>query len=171
VNGEQHVKELISILQRELKTFTALSELLIIEEKGLVECDNNLLLDVLGRQEDVLSSIACLEKSRMEVVSRISKSFGLESETMTVSQIADRIEQPGKRELREVAHVLRETQENLRQKKATNTLLIRQGATMVENNLRYLVRRFGKGNTDSGTYSAQAQTHSVTGRIGVDGRM
>ncbi|MFC1485802.1 flagellar export chaperone FlgN [Candidatus Latescibacterota bacterium] len=171
MNGESHVTELISIQHREIRTFTALAELLIIEEKALVECDNNLLLDVLGRQEDVLSSIACLEKSRMEVVSRIAESFGLDSETVTVSQIADRVEQPQKRELGEVSHVLMEIQENLRQKKNTNVLLIRQGITMVENNLRYLVRRFGKGNTDSGTYSAQARTGAVTGSIGVDGRL
>jgi len=171
VNLNAAVSELTSILEREIRSFTTLFELLMIEEKGLVECDSALILDVLGRQEDVLSSIACLEKSRQEVVSRIGIALDLDTEALTISQIAEYIEPPEKRKLNETVHVLREIEENLQHKKITNTLLIRQGALLVENSLRYLVKKYGKGNLDSGTYHADARSGAVTGSIGVDGRM
>lgn len=171
VDCESDVHELIAILQREVRSFTTLLELLIIEEKGLVDSDNNLLIDVLGRQEDVLSSISCLEKSRAEIVSRIAAMMGIDADTATVSQIAERVDEPSKRELRETAHVLSQINEHLLRKKSTNTMLIRQGALMVENNLRYLLKACGRENVDAGIYSARAGKGQISGSIGIDGRM
>ena len=166
-----HIQELVAILQREIKSFTALLELLIIEEKGLIDCDNYLLIDVLGRQEDVLSSIACLEKSREDVIGRIAAQLGLDAAALTVSRISGYIDDPLRRELQETAHVLTEINENLKRKKVTNTHLIRQGAFMVENNLRYLLKASGREPMTRGTYAADARRGGVTGSIGVDGRV
>lgn len=171
MNGDKVVRELIAILQREVRSFTTLLELLIIEEKALLECDNNLLIDVLGRQEDVLSSIACLEKSRQELVDRCGELFGVDSDTVTISVLADHIPSPLDRELRETAHVLREINENLHRKKTSNTLLIRQGALIVENNLRCLMKAFGRTDAAPGVYNRGASTGPVSGSIGIDGRL
>jgi hypothetical protein len=171
VDCESGVRELISILQREIRSFTTLLELLIIEEKGLIDSDNNLLIDVLGRQEDVLSSISCLEKSRQDIVNRIAAEIGSSDEKLTVSQLADKLDNPLRWELRETAHVLSQINEHLQRKKTTNTMLIRQGALLVENNLRYLLRASGREKLNPGTYSSRAGKNSFSGSIGIDGRM
>ena len=61
VDMDHYFSELIDILKHEIRSFNTIVELLILEQKGLVECNNVLLLEVLERQEDVFSSIACLE--------------------------------------------------------------------------------------------------------------
>ena len=168
---ETSVTELISILQCEIKSFSTLLELLIIEEKGLIDSDNYLLIDVLGRQEDLMSSIACLEKSRQELVGRIASLLELDADTLTITKISGYLNDPLRRELQETAHVLTEINENLKRKKTINTLLIRQGAFMVENNLRYLLKACGKDTANSGIYASDARRGNVSGSISLDGRV
>jgi hypothetical protein len=171
MNIEPAVRELAGILAMEIRSFSTLHELLILEEKGLVECDRGLLAQTLGRQEDVLSSIACLEKSRVDTVSRIEDALGMEAGGLTVSSLAERLDEPQRRELRDAAHVLAGLQKNLKRRNVTNALIIRQGAAMVEGNLRFLMRRYGKPASDPGTYTAGARSGQVSGSIGLDGRM
>lgn len=171
MNIEPAVNELIAIMNMEIRSFSTLHELLMLEEKGLVECDRVLLIDAVGKQQDVLSSIACLEKSREDVVSRIGAALGVEAGTLTVSRLSELVPDTRKRELRDTAHVLAEIEKTLRRKNVTNTLLLRQGTMMVEGNLRYLMRKYGKKTLDSGTYNARARSGGLSGSIGVDGRM
>ncbi|MFC1541628.1 flagellar export chaperone FlgN [Candidatus Latescibacterota bacterium] len=165
------VIELKDILRREILSFNMIVELLILEEKGLVECDNNLLVHVLEREEDVFSSIACLEKSRVEIINKIAQLVDIDSEMLTVSKISEHVDNPLKQELIETAHVLAQINEDLKQKKITNNVLIKQGAMIVESNIRFILKTFCKDFSGDKTYTSKAHTPKISGNVHVDGRL
>ncbi len=171
VDLKQYTAELIDILRREIRSFNIIVELLILEEKGLVECDNNLLIKVLERQEDVFSSIACLEKSRIDIISRIAENIGEDPNTLTISKLAEIIDDPLKKELVETAHVLAQINEDLQKKKTTNARLIKQGALIVESNIRFILKAYGKENLIKNIYSSDADIGQISGGVCVDGKM
>ena len=171
VDLKKNISELIDILRREIRSFNIVVELLILEEKGLIECDNNLLIHVLEREEDVFSSIACLEKSRIDVVNKIAEQIGIDSKKLTISKLSKIVEDPFKKELVETAHVLLQINEDLKQKKATNNILIKQGAMIVEGNIRYTLKTFGKEGVLEDTYSSNADAPKISGGIHIDGRL
>ncbi len=168
---KKYISELIDILRREIRSFNTVVELLILEEKGLIECDNNLLIHVLEREEDVFSSIACLEKSRIDVVKKIAEQIGVDSEILTISELSKIVEDPIKKELVESAHVLLQINEDLKKKKATNNMLIKQGAMIIKGNIRYILKTFGKEGVLEGTYSSNADAPKISGGIHIDGRL
>ncbi|MFC1551469.1 flagellar export chaperone FlgN [Candidatus Latescibacterota bacterium] len=168
---ENLVVELKDLLRREIQSFNMIVELLILEEKGLIECDNNLLVHVLEREEDVFSSIACLEKSRTAIINKIALLIDEDSEMLTISKISEHVDEPLKRELLETAHVLSQLNEDLKQKKVTNNILIKQGAMIVENNIRYILKDYGKELTGDDIYTSSADAPQLSGSIHVDGRL
>ena len=169
--AEKTVRELISILRREIQSFNAIVELLILEEKGLVECNNYLLIEVIGRQEDVLSSIACLEKSRIECVFKIAHAVGTDADSLSITKIADLQGESLKKELLEAAHILSQINRDIQYKKKSNTLLIKQGAMIVDYNLRFLMKAMGKEDQVIDTYTAAANVGGVSGGMRVDGKL
>ena len=168
---EKYIKELTNILKRETLSFNTIIELLILEQKGLIECDNELLINVLERQEDVFSSIACLEKSRVDVIAKISKQIEEDSGALTVSRIVEMADEPLKNELIETAHVLSKISEDIKQKKTANAMLIKQGILIVENNIRFILKALGKDDMIKDMYSSYADSGQISGSICVDGRM
>jgi len=168
---KKYILELIDILRREIRSFNTVVELLILEEKGLIECDNNLLVKVLEREEDVFSSIACLEKSRMDIIRKIAEKIGEDPDRLTISKLSIIVDDPLKKELVETAHVLLKINEDLKQKKTTNNMLIKQGAMIVEGNIRYLLKTFGKEGMMENTYSSNADAPGISGSLHIDGRL
>ncbi|MFC1561265.1 flagellar export chaperone FlgN [Candidatus Latescibacterota bacterium] len=168
---KKYISELIAILRREIQSFNIVVELLILEEKGLIECDNNLLIKVLEREEDIFSSIACLEKSRMDVIKKIAEQIGTDPNKLTISKLSKVVEDHLKKELVETAHVLLQINEDLKQKKATNNMLIKQGAMIIEGNIRYILKTFGKEGVMEDTYSSNAGAPKISGGIHIDGRL
>ncbi len=168
---EKYIREITDILKREIRSFNTILELLILEEKSLVECDSQALAEVLERQEDVFSSIACLEKSRMDIIKKIAEQIGTDPKKLTISQLSKVVEDPLKKELVKTAHVLLQINEDLKKKKATNNMLIKQGAMIIEGNIRYILKTFGKEGMLEETYSSNADAPKISGGIHIDGRL
>jgi len=168
---KQYISKLIDILRREIRSFNTIVELLILEGKGLVECDNELLINVLEKQEDIFSSLACLEKSRTDIIMKIAEEMGEDPNTLTISKLAEIIDEPLKRELVETAHVLLQINEDLKQKKTTNNMLIKQGIMIMESNIRYILKAFGREDMLRNIYSSNADAGHISGSVCIDGRM
>jgi len=168
---KQYISKLIDILRREIRSFTAVVELLILEGKSLVECDNELLNNVIEKQEDVFSSIACLEKSRVDIIKKIAEKIDEDPNTLTVLKLAEIIDDPLKKELVEAAHVLSQISEDLKQKKTINNMLIKQGIMIVESNIRYILKAFGREDILKDMYSSRADDSYVSGSVYIDGKM
>jgi len=171
VDNEHLFGELIDILKREIQSFNKIIELLILEQKGLVECDNGLLIEVLENQGDVLSSIACLEKSRIGVVARIAEHFGEDPETLTVTRLSKFAGETIRKQLLDIAHVLSTINEDIRYKKISNTLLINQGIVLVVNQIRFILKALGKEEMIRDIYSPEAGAVSFSGSISLDSRI
>lgn len=167
----KYISELIDVLRHEIRSFNILVELLILEEKGLVECDNDLLIKVLEKQEDVFSSIACLEKSRADIIARIAESICIEPEMLTISEIAEYADVQQKEKLVETAHILAQIHGDINNKKTTNSLLIKQGIMLVESNIRLILKAVGKEDMLKEIYSSNAETQQISGSMHIDGRL
>lgn len=168
---QKPVTELIAILRREVQSFNTVVELLILEEKGLIECNNQLLVQVIDRQEDVFSSIACLEKSRMDCIRKIAELVDRDPDTLTITGIAAFSGEPEHRELLETAHVLNEINRDIQRKKKTNAMLIRQGILLVEQNIRIILKAFGRPEAVSDRYTRTAAVEGLRGGIHIDGKL
>ena len=167
----EHVLELIQILKREIQSFNAIIELLILEEKSLIKFDTKSLTELIGRQEDVFSSIACLEKSRQDILVRISQITGEDPQKMTVSKLSDMIDDPVKKKLVEAGHILDAVYKDMKLKKTSNAMLIRQGMVLIENDIRAIHKALGKKYTDNVVYTSASRRENKLGSIRVDGRM
>jgi hypothetical protein len=168
---EKMARELLSILRREIQSFNMIVELLILEEKGLVECNNDLLGDVIQRQEDVLSSIACLEKSRIECVFKIASALDMDADSLSLSKIVEISDDSLKKELLETAHILTRINKDIQHKKKSKALLIKQGAMIVDYNIRFLMKAMGKKDQIVDTYTETASVGGVSGGMRVDGKL
>jgi len=168
---ESIIAELLEVLKMEVRSFTTVIELLILEEKSLISCDTPALADVIDRQGDVLSSIACLEKSRFEILDRIAREMGMKRDDIVLSDIAGLVGDPFRKELIETGTVLASIYEDMKRRKVSNTLLIRQGVMMVENDIRLLMRALGRENDRSGLYSRSAAANTPNGSLRINGRI
>ena len=168
---QKHIVELTDILRHEIRSFNTIIELLILEEKGLIESDNQLIVKVLEKQEDVFSSIACLEKSRMNLIEKIAENIGTIQETLTITKIAKYAEESYKSDLLESAHVLSKIIKDISKRRNSNSMLIRQGMAMIESNIRFLLKTMGKDDLSHELYSSKADLKGLNGSLRIDGRI
>ncbi len=168
---ESYISELLDIMKREIQSFNAVNELLMLEEKSLVEFNTRDLADNLDRQEDVFSSIACLEKSRMDVVARIGELIGENPDSLTVSRLAALADESQSRKLLEYGHVLKTIHDEIRKKKVTNTMLVKQGIMFVESDIRVIMSSLGRTLNGKEGYSGRAKHPPLSGSVYIDGRM
>ena len=166
-----YVNELMDILKREIQSFNTVSELLILEEKSLIDFNTRELAENLEKQEDVFSSIACLEKSRMQVLVKIGELSGEEPESLTIKKLASMVGNPLKKELLETGHVLNTIHADIKKKKATNTMLIRQGILLVESDIRTILNALGAIGEKKTGYTKRAKQNPLSGGVYIDGKM
>ena len=171
VGLDRHIAELIDILKMEIRSFNIINELLILEEKAHVSCDSAALADITGRQGDVLSSVACLEKSRMEILGRIAWDTGREIRDLDVTGLAKLAMAELRKELLESGKILSTIYADIKRRKAANSLLIRQGIIMVENDIRLLLNIRARGDGKAALYSPGQPPPSRLGGVYFDGTM
>ena len=168
---QQHIEEITDILKREVRSFNAILELLIREEKCLIECDTEALSEVLEKQEDVFNSIACLERSRTDVLSKIAEETGDDPGLITISGLSEKIDGPVRRELIETGHVLMRLNEEIQRKKSTNTMLINQSIMLVESDLRLIVGAINRAQDNEAGYDSKADSNRTPHGVRLDQRM
>jgi len=170
MDAERYLAELVDVLKMEVRSFNAVIELLILEEKSLVAFDTASLAEVIDRQGDILSSIACLEKSRIALLEKIARETGRNTGDLTLSELAGMVEGPLRSELLETGDVLGYIYEDMKRKKIANTLLIRQGIMMVESDIRLLLRAVGGDRGKPAVYT-RGRDGWITGGIRIDGKL
>ena len=165
------VGELSDILKRETRSFSAIFELLVLEEKCLVNCDREGLRDVLERQGDIMSSIACLEKSRIELIAKIAELSGEKTESLTLIRLAALVDDPLHRELIETGHILSELHHDVTRKKNTNSMLIKQAMLMVENDIRLVLNAINTSERNNAVYSPASKPMRPAAGVCLDQRL
>lgn len=168
---DKHIAEITDILKREIRSFTTVFELLILEERSLVECDAEALAEVLQKQEDIFSSIACLEKSRMNVLTKISEKTGENPNIYTIPKLAELVNGALQKELFETGHILLRLNEDIHRKKASNAMLINQSIMLVESDIRLILNAVNRKENKEAVYTSQADSNSISGSVCIDERM
>ncbi|MBT4485146.1 MAG: hypothetical protein HOC71_15885 [Candidatus Latescibacteria bacterium] len=168
---KKSILEITDILKREIRSFNTILELLILEEKSLVECDTNALADILERQGDVLSSIACLERSRVDVLMKIAEQTKQDPDTLTVSSLTESAEGPIKKEFIESGHILARLNEDIQRKRATNAILINQAIMLVESDIRVILDTANRLENKETGYTPQAESERTSESVCIDERM
>lgn len=167
----QHIEELTNILKREIRSFSAVQELLILEERSLVECDNASLAIVLEKMEDVFSSIACLEKSREDIITKIVMESNSDPDTITISRLADLVEGAVRQELMDAGHILSQLNREIQRKKVSNTMLINQSIMLVESDIRMLLNAVNIPENPDNRYTKKAGVGKTANGVCIDQRM
>jgi hypothetical protein len=168
---ERYISELADVLKLEVKSFNAVIELLILEAKSLIVFDTAALAEVVERQGDLLSSIACLEKSRTDILEKISLETGVDRAGLTLSALADMAGEPLSKELLETGNVLEYLYEDMKRKKTANTILIRQGIMLVESDIRLLLKAAGGTRGRQVVYTRRRDAGWMPGGIRIDGKL
>lgn len=168
---DRHISELVDILKMEIRSFNTINELLILEEKALVSCDSATLADITGRQADVLSSVACLEKSRLEILDRIAWETGRETRDLNITGLTKLASAELRKELVDAGKILSSIYDDMKRRKASNTLLIRQGIVLVENDIRLLLNIRSHGEGKAALYSPGQPNPPRPGGAFFDGTM
>jgi len=171
VISEKYIKEIVDILRHEVRSFASIYELLVLEQKCLVECDTPGLVEILERQEDILNSIACLEKSRLEALARIALETGDSAHDMTVTQFAELADGQNKRDLLETGHILARLQEDIRSQKVRNNSLINQAIMFVQSDIRVILNCARKKKIGDPIYNGKATPENNGGGVCVDEKM
>ncbi len=166
-----YISALLDILRMEIRSFNAVIELLILEEKCLILCDSAGLAEVVGRQSDLISSIACLEKSRMDILERIAVESGKDANELTVAALSRLAGDARRKELTETAEILAHIHEDMKRKKISNSLLIRQGVMMVENDIRLIMSVCGRKEGKESMYTSSAGKRKNPGNFYLDGKI
>lgn len=167
---ETNIAEIAGILKREIRSFETILELLILEEKFLIDCDVNSLAGILERQEDVFSSIACLEKSRTEILEKIAEEMNVDADKISISFLKEHVGGDIRQELTETGHVLSRLNEDIQRKKAGNTMLINQSIMLVESDIRIILSSLNRNDSDP-AYNADAETGMTSQGVCIDQRL
>ena len=168
---DRHISELVDILKMEIRSFNTINELLILEEKALISCDSAAIADLTGRLGDVLSSVACLEKSRFEVLDRIAGETGRRANDLNVTVMATLTSADIRKDLVESGKILSAIYEDIKRRKSANSLLIRQGIVMVENDIRLIMNTRAQIGDKAALYSSGQATLPCPGGVYFDGTM
>ena len=168
---EKHISGIKDILKREIRSFNAILELLVLEEKSLVECNTESLAEILERLEDVLSSIACLERSRMDVICKIAEQTKEDPETYTVSRLAELVDGPLKKDFVETGHILASLNKDIQSKKTTNTMLLNQAIMLVDSDIRMILNAANRAENKEAVYTSQAESDQASQSVCLDERL
>lgn len=169
VGLDRHIAELVDILRIEIRSFNTINELLILEEKALVSCDSAAITNLIERQGDVLSSVACLEKSRQEVLDRIAWETGRDARDLNITGLSKLASPELKKDLLEASKIISTIYDDMKRRKASNTLLIRQSIIIVESDIRLLLNLRARGDGKATLYSQGQTLPARSGGVYIDG--
>lgn len=159
---KKYISDVRNILNREIRSFTTILELQILEEKSLVDNNMQALSEVIEKQEDIFSSIACLEKSRVDILAKIAEQTEVAPENFTISRLAESVDGQLRKELVENGHILSGLYEDIQRKRASNTMLINQAIMLVESDIRAIFNAVNKNENKEAVYTSDSVSDNTS---------
>jgi len=151
---EPLVTKFVEIMNQEVGCFTKLLDLLMGEQKSLIDNDIDSLQTVLQEQDNLLAQISGLEKKRLEVSTAISQKLKVEKGELTIGRLTRLVKGCQGVELEKLGNTLLELQRRIETANRNNKLLIKQSMRYVDRCLNILT-----GEAES------SKTYAKTGRI------
>ena len=132
------IDELLAILQKETDCYRTMQTVLAKEEESIGLSGKNRFDRVQGEKEDLVAKIGKLETIRRQLVDRMASSPDDGSPSVTVSQLADRLDAPDNQRLRSQAVELRSLIAKVHVQNKRNQQLIDQYLHLVKGSLHLL---------------------------------
>ena len=104
-------------------------------------------------------------------MTRIGEQIGRDPDTLNIRKLAKRTEGPQKKKLIETGHILEAIYGDIKKKKSSNALLIKQGIMLVESDIRVIMKTLGNPDNNLTGYKADAKPDQLSGGVRIDGRM
>ena len=149
------LNEIISLLEKETKCLEKILDFLIRQQDCLVKNDLKGLIEILSEKEDVVTSLSCLEKSRLENTVKLSACVKIPVSELTVNRISEIAEDDLKNRLQTAMKELRSLYDNIKKKRSLNQALIHQALEYTGNRLAFIRKVFGLSQTYSSDGDSQ----------------
>ena len=152
--------DLIEILENELKHYRILVSMLLEQRKCFAEGNMVSFEDINKRQGTMILKIKTLEEARKSVISQLSQWLGVPPEELTLSGLADLMDDPYKGQLIILREDIKSTIKNLENIKESNAYLVQHALHYVSGVLRI----FASSQSQNLRYSNDGQLEQDQGK-------
>ncbi|MDK2903478.1 MAG: hypothetical protein PWQ93_1397 [Clostridiales bacterium] len=150
------IKQLVSILQGETEIYDQMLELCREETKVLVAGNVKRLDEIVKIQTDLIKQVGIYEMQRVECVNCIADELHLESDKITVSTLAERLDDHESLELKSIQEHLSAVLAEFRDLNEMNSQLIKNSIDFIDYTLGLLLDVAEEIN-----YDAEGKTHKT----------
>jgi flagellar biosynthesis/type III secretory pathway chaperone len=133
--------DLSDLLHREFDAYRSLLSLLQKERRIVVDCSIEQLIQTNKEKENLVLKIRILEQSREAILEKIADQMGLSPDTLTLSQLEERLKEPFARQLGALRSKLSAILQSIREVNEENRVFLQHSVDFVKGSLaliRYL---------------------------------
>ena len=132
------LKELNTILAREIELHKHLLSLLQKEKECLIDLSTEELLENTKKKETCTLKIKILEESRLSLVKRLSTCFGISPQELTLSKLVSLVEEPYRSILDDARSTLRSLVRSIQESNQHNGAVVRDALHYCQRSLDFL---------------------------------
>jgi len=131
-------RKITEVVEREAACLEEFLKLLIDQQKYIVDNEIDNLKNGVARQQEIIKKIKNLEKSRIEILGRLSESENLDPKNLTISSLACHAEGEISEKLLQLQSSLLALHNKIEKAKRKNEFLIEHSMKYIEETIRLL---------------------------------
>ena len=148
-------KKIVDVVNREASCLEEFLNLLIDQQKFLVENDIENLKDGVAKQQQIISKVKALEKNRAQLVAQYSAGNDLNPKDVTISNLARRAEGEIADKLLGLQSTLMSLHQKIEKAKRKNEFLIEHSMKYIEGTIRLIAEHGAPRKSDYAPKSKQ----------------
>ena len=152
---EALLSDLRTLLKRQVENLRDLEVVLREQRDVLARRDVPGILESIRRQEECLNRVQAIERSRSDLMGRISGRMGVDPGGMTLKKLAESVDPETGAELRSMGEAIRATMEDIGRVNRNNRRLIKNSLAFIREMLGAVT---GKG-PEKSTYGSSGDLH------------
>ncbi len=159
--------ELLDLLDEEAACYREMQRILVDEETSISLSRKEPFDQVQNEKEFLVVKLQRLEESRKMLIGQLSEAYLTNGKSITISQLANFVEQPIRRRLLDRASCLRSIIGDVHEKNRHNQLMINQYLDLIKGSLKLLTNLIEESSIyqKPGTHQTSVGYHAGGGRI------
>ena len=159
--------ELLDLLDDETACYQDMQRILVDEETSISLSSKEPFDQVQNEKEFLVAKLQRLEESRKMLISRLSEAYLTNGKSITISQLANFVEQPIRRRLLDRASRLRSIIGHVHKKNRHNQMMINQYLDLIKGSLKLLTNLIEDNSIyqKPGTHQTSVGYHAGSGRF------
>lgn len=159
---QKAVDDLAGILERQIKNYGTLKDLVMEERKAIMGGDLGRLSEVTLQIEELIGSNNQLEIARIDIAGKVAKSLGLSKPGPTLALIAEHIDDGNRERLLDLRHRAIDAILEIKRGNRINAEMLNYSAELTDSVLRRLAEAGSCDPTYGSTGEAKKKTASVS---------